>query len=206
MPPSSQPGVPPKRHLASKESALFKELLNLYETRQLKKGLKTAETILKKYPEHGGEFSTHLSGIPTQGSASETLCMKGLVLVHLGRREEGIETVKKGMRFDLTSHICWHVFGLIQKGEKNYEEALKSYNMALRFDKVRITTQVSRYQISHRASHRKISIFYEIRHIYMHNLETSIVSWISVTRYSKFDQTSDKIGWGWLLHTISMGP
>ncbi|KAJ3482804.1 hypothetical protein NLI96_g6742 [Meripilus lineatus] len=105
MPPSSQPGVPPKRHLASKESALFKELLNLYETRQLKKGLKTAETILKKYPEHGG------------------------------RREEGIETVKKGMRFDLTSHICWHVFGLIQKGEKNYEEALKSYNMALRFDK-----------------------------------------------------------------------
>lgn len=62
--------------------------------------------------------------------------MKGLVLVHLGRREEGVETVKRGMRYDLMSHICWHVFGLIQKGEKNYEEALKSYNQALRFDKV----------------------------------------------------------------------
>ena len=65
--------------------------------------------------------------------------MKGLVLTHLGRREEGLELVKKGMRYDLTSHICWHVFGLIQKGEKNYEEALKSYTQALRFDKVRVS-------------------------------------------------------------------
>lgn len=67
----------------------------------------------------------------------ETLCMKGLILTHLGRREEGFELVKQGVRLDLTSHICWHVFGLIQKGQKNYEEALKSYTQALRFDKVR---------------------------------------------------------------------
>lgn len=63
--------------------------------------------------------------------------MKGLVLTHMGKREEGLELVKKGVRLDLTSHICWHVFGLIQKGQKNYEEALKSYTQALRFDKVR---------------------------------------------------------------------
>jgi N-alpha-acetyltransferase 15/16, NatA auxiliary subunit len=64
--------------------------------------------------------------------------MKGLILTHMGKREEGLELVKKGVRLDLTSHICWHVFGLIQKGEKNYEEALKSYTQALRFDKVRV--------------------------------------------------------------------
>ncbi|KAI0341366.1 N-terminal acetyltransferase A, auxiliary subunit [Trametopsis cervina] len=115
MPPS---GIPAKRALPSKEAALFKELLNLYESRQLKKAQKTADQILKKFPEHG-----------------ETLCMKGLVLTHMGRREEGLELVKKGVRLDLTSHIVWHVFGLIQKGEKNYEEALKSYSQALRFDK-----------------------------------------------------------------------
>ena len=63
--------------------------------------------------------------------------MKGLVQTHLGKRDEGLELVKKGVRLDLTSHIVWHVFGLIQKGEKNYEEALKSYTQALRFDKVR---------------------------------------------------------------------
>jgi hypothetical protein len=69
--------------------------------------------------------------------------MKGLVLTHMGKREDGIDLVKKGMRFDLTSHICWHVFGLIQKGEKNYEEALKSYTQALRFDKVRVGKTIS---------------------------------------------------------------
>lgn len=112
------PALASKRALPSKEQTLFKELLTLYETRQLKKGLKAADQILKKAPEHG-----------------ETMCMKGLILTHLGRREEGLDLVKKGIRFDLTSHIVWHVFGLIQKGEKNYEEALKSYTQALRFDK-----------------------------------------------------------------------
>ena len=51
----------------------------------------------------------------------------------------GLELVKKGVRLDLTSHIVWHVFGLIQKGEKKYEEALKSYTQALKYDKVRAT-------------------------------------------------------------------
>ena len=45
-----------KRPLPPKESSLFKELLSQYETRQLKKGQKTADQILKKFPDHGGEF------------------------------------------------------------------------------------------------------------------------------------------------------
>lgn len=44
-----------KKTLSSKENTLFKELLNLYETRQLKKGIKTADQILKKVPDHGGK-------------------------------------------------------------------------------------------------------------------------------------------------------
>lgn len=43
-----------KKELPQKERNLFKEVLNLYETRQLKKGLKTADQILKKFPENGG--------------------------------------------------------------------------------------------------------------------------------------------------------
>lgn len=134
------PSVPTKRALPSKEASLFKELLTLYETRQLKKGQKTADQILKKFPEHGGVcLQSSRCARSTITGYVETLCMKGLVLTHLGKRDEGIELVKKGVRLDLTSHICWHVFGLIQKGEKNYEEALKSYMQALRFDKVRRT-------------------------------------------------------------------
>lgn len=78
--------------------------------------------------------------------------MKGLVLTHMGKREEGIDLVKKGVKLDLTSHIVWHVFGLIQKGEKNYEEALKSYTQALRFDKVRL--MFNKYQYTHSISGR----------------------------------------------------
>lgn len=49
---------PAKPVLGPKEASLFKELLTFYETRQLKKGLKAADQILKRCPDHGG---THVS-------------------------------------------------------------------------------------------------------------------------------------------------
>ncbi|KAI6002990.1 NMDA receptor-regulated protein 1-domain-containing protein [Pisolithus albus] len=104
--------------LAQKDRKAFQDLLSCYELKQLTKGRKVADQLLKKYPDHG-----------------ETMCMKGLILVHLGQREEGIKLIREGMRKDLTSHICWHVWALVQKGEHKYEEALKSYMQALRFDK-----------------------------------------------------------------------
>ncbi|KAI9286969.1 NMDA receptor-regulated protein 1-domain-containing protein [Umbelopsis sp. AD052] len=107
-----------KRELPAKENAIFKNILRNYEHKQYKKGLKLADTILKKFPEHG-----------------ETLAMKGLFLNNLEKKEEGYEFVKKGLRFDLTSHICWHVFGLLYRSDKNYEEAAKCYTHALKYNK-----------------------------------------------------------------------
>eukprot|EP00953_Heterococcus_sp_UTEX-ZZ885_P028122 15010-Heterococcus_DN1.PRE.1 len=46
-------------------------LLKFYETKMYKKGLKAADTILKKFPNHG-----------------ETLAMKGLIYSCLGKKEE----------------------------------------------------------------------------------------------------------------------
>ncbi|KIM24065.1 hypothetical protein M408DRAFT_331983 [Serendipita vermifera MAFF 305830] len=111
--------MPPKKAapLPAKEAALFKTLLAQYEARQLKKAIKTADQILKKAGTHG-----------------ETISMKGLVLTYQGKREEGLELVKKGVALDLSSHICWHVYGLVHKQEKNYGEALKCYSQALKFD------------------------------------------------------------------------
>ncbi|PHZ10316.1 N-terminal acetyltransferase A, auxiliary subunit [Rhizopus microsporus ATCC 52813] len=107
-----------KRELPPKEAASFRNLLKNYELRQYKKGLKLAESILKKYPDHG-----------------ETLAMKGLFLNNLEKKEEGYEYVKKGLLKDLTSHICWHVYGLLYRADKNYEEAAKCYANALKYNK-----------------------------------------------------------------------
>ncbi|KZV78442.1 hypothetical protein EXIGLDRAFT_633981, partial [Exidia glandulosa HHB12029] len=64
--------------------------------------------------------------------------MKGLLLQQSGKRDEGLELAKRGVRFDLTSHIVWHVLGLIYKADRNYEEAHRSFTQALRFDKENI--------------------------------------------------------------------
>ena len=67
MPPSSSKDDDPQsgqgRPLPKKEADLFKNVIKFYESKQLKKAIKNADLILKRYPNHG-----------------ETLCMKGLIV------------------------------------------------------------------------------------------------------------------------------
>ncbi|ETP28747.1 hypothetical protein F442_21980 [Phytophthora nicotianae P10297] len=105
------------KQLPAKESALFRSIVKCYEIKQYKKGLKAADAILKKHPEHG-----------------ETLAMKGLTLNCMGRKEEAYDFVKSGLRHDLRSHVCWHVFGLLYRSDRNYNEAIKCYRNAIRID------------------------------------------------------------------------
>jgi hypothetical protein len=55
-----------------------------------------AVQVLKKFPEHG-----------------ETLAMKGLVLNCQEKKEEAYDFVKRGLRHDVKSHVCWHVYGCV---------------------------------------------------------------------------------------------
>lgn len=103
---------------------LFRTVLQCYEQKDYKKGVRNADMILKKYPAHG-----------------ETLAMKGLILTNLNQRDEGWELVRKGLRNDIKSHVCWHVYGLLYRAEHNYEEAIKCYHNALRFDPDQIVIQ-----------------------------------------------------------------
>lgn len=61
-------GKAQKKPLPLKEQTLFKELLTLYESRTLKRALKTADQILKKFPDHGG-ICNILCALPTYGSS-----------------------------------------------------------------------------------------------------------------------------------------
>ncbi|XP_018329943.1 N-alpha-acetyltransferase 15, NatA auxiliary subunit isoform X2 [Agrilus planipennis] len=129
--------MPSSNPLPPKENALFKRILKSYEQKQYKNGLKFAKQILSnpKFSEHG-----------------ETLAMKGLTLNCLGRKEEAYEYVRRGLRNDLKSHVCWHVYGLLQRSDKKYDEAIKCYRNALKWDKdnIQILRDLSLLQIQMR--------------------------------------------------------
>mmetsp|Transcript_69251 Transcript_69251/g.122518 ORF Transcript_69251/g.122518 Transcript_69251/m.122518 type:complete len:938 (+) Transcript_69251:113-2926(+) len=105
------------QQLPAKDQAVFRSIVKFYETKQYKKGVKAADSILKKHPEHG-----------------ETLCMKGLTISYLEKKEEAYDLVRKGLKNDLKSHVCWHVFGLLYRQDRDYQEAVKCYRQALRLD------------------------------------------------------------------------
>ncbi|XP_007024039.2 PREDICTED: N-alpha-acetyltransferase 16, NatA auxiliary subunit [Theobroma cacao] len=103
--------------LPPKEANLFKLIVKSYETKQYKKGLKAADAILKKFPDHG-----------------ETLSMKGLTLNCMDRKTEAYELVRLGVKNDVKSHVCWHVYGLLHRSDREYREAIKCYRNALKRD------------------------------------------------------------------------
>ncbi|KAM0724811.1 N-alpha-acetyltransferase 15, NatA auxiliary subunit [Formica fusca] len=129
--------MPSSNPLPPKENALFKRILRCYEHKQYKNGLKFAKQILSnpKFSEHG-----------------ETLAMKGLTLNCLGRKDEAYDHVRRGLRNDLQSHVCWHVYGLLQRSDKKYDEAIKCYRNALKWDKdnIQILRDLSLLQIQMR--------------------------------------------------------
>ncbi|XP_040274397.1 N-alpha-acetyltransferase 15, NatA auxiliary subunit [Bufo bufo] len=127
----------PSVSLPPKENALFKRILRCYEHKQYRNGLKFCKQILSnpKFAEHG-----------------ETLAMKGLTLNCLGKKEDAYDLVRRGLRNDLKSHVCWHVYGLLQRSDKKYDEAIKCYRNALKWDKdnLQILRDLSLLQIQMR--------------------------------------------------------
>ncbi|OXV06757.1 hypothetical protein Egran_05472 [Elaphomyces granulatus] len=105
------------QQLSSKDASLFRQVVRHYENKQYKKGIKTAEQILRKNPNHG-----------------DTQAMKALIMSNQGQLEEAFVLAKTALKNDMKSHVCWHVFGLLYRAEKNYEEAIKAYKFALKLE------------------------------------------------------------------------
>ncbi|KAI2626238.1 tetratricopeptide [Xylaria nigripes] len=103
--------------LNAKESALFRQVIRNYEDKQYKRGLKAAEQILKKHPKHG-----------------DTMAMKALIINSTGKTDEAFALAKEALTADMKSHICWHVYGLLYRHQKNFEEAIKAYKYALKIE------------------------------------------------------------------------
>ncbi|KAF4122363.1 N-alpha-acetyltransferase 15/16, NatA auxiliary subunit [Geosmithia morbida] len=103
--------------LNSKDQANFRAVVRAYEEKQFKRGIKTADAILKKNPKHG-----------------DTMAMKALILMAQGKTDEAFALGKEALTADMKSHICWHVYGLLYRTNKNFEEAIKAYKFALRLE------------------------------------------------------------------------
>lgn len=123
------------QQLPSKEASLFRHVVQNYETKQYKKGLKAAEQILRKHPNHG-----------------DTQAMKALILMSQGKADEAFDLCKLALKNAMKSHICWHVYGLLYRQQKNYEEAIKAYRFALRLepDNVQIQRDLALLQMQMR--------------------------------------------------------
>lgn len=98
-------------------------------------GIKTAEQILKKNPRHG-----------------DTIAMKALILNSLDKGDEAMALAKEALQCDMKSHVCWHVYGLLWRSAKNFDEAIKAYKFALRFEpeSVQIARDLALLQIQTR--------------------------------------------------------
>ena len=83
--------APAPRKLPRDLHATFNTVRKFYENKQYKKGIKSADLILKKVPNHG-----------------ETLAMKALHLYFSGDKSDGHEVIKRGIRCDISSYVCWH--------------------------------------------------------------------------------------------------
>eukprot|EP00268_Persea_americana_P057678 TRINITY_DN691_c1_g1_i3.p1 TRINITY_DN691_c1_g1~~TRINITY_DN691_c1_g1_i3.p1 ORF type:complete len:902 (+),score=191.41 TRINITY_DN691_c1_g1_i3:143-2848(+) len=145
--------------LPPKESNLFKLIVKSYETKQYKKGLKAADAILKKFPDHG-----------------ETLSMKGLTLNCMDRKVEAYELVRCGLKNDLKSHVCWHVYGLLYRSDREYGEAIKCYRNALKIEQnnIEILRDLSLLQ----AQMRDLDGFVETRRKLLTLKPTVRINWI----------------------------
>lgn len=80
-------------------------------------GLKLADQLLRKNPNH-----------------SETQAMKALIISNMDQQEEAFALAKLALKNDMKSHICWHVYGLLYRAVKNFDEAIKAYKFALKLE------------------------------------------------------------------------
>lgn len=148
------------QNLPSKHAGIFKQVVRSYESKQYRSGVKLADSILKKYPQHG-----------------ETLTMKGLIYNCMGRRDEAEELIRLGLRMNIKSHICWHVFGLFHRSDGDYAEATKCYLNALRMDNN--NPQIMKDLASLQIQMRDLEGFTETRRLLLHNSPSVRANWMA---------------------------
>jgi len=79
--------------------------------------------------------------------------------------------------FTFRSHVCWHVYGLLHRSDRNYNEAIKAYKQALRIDpeNLQILRDLSLLQIQM----RDLAGFAVTRHTLLTLKSNAKINWLS---------------------------
>lgn len=146
--------------LDSKQATLFKNLVKFYETKQYKKGLKQADKLLEQKPNH-----------------AESMAMKAIFLYFTGDKKEGFDLSKKALMKNLKSDIAWHIYGIINRSNRNYQEAINCYKKALEFspENVQILRDLALLQVQI----RDVEGLCETRKKLLLNKESLIINWVA---------------------------
>jgi hypothetical protein len=112
---------------------------------------------LKKFPNHGGANDTSRSQswilcdcderlVSSSDIAAETLALKALTLYSslpspltvstAPKQDEAEGMARLAVKKDITSHITWHVLGILAKSRKDWDEASRAFAMARKQDNV----------------------------------------------------------------------
>ncbi|KAL0249414.1 hypothetical protein GEMRC1_004646 [Eukaryota sp. GEM-RC1] len=103
--------------LPSKDRNAYNSLVKHFENKNYKKALKLADHILANNPRNG-----------------DTVAMKALVLStsQPKKMSEAFDLARLAVKYNLKSHITWHVLGLLHKGAEEFPMALKAFKTALK--------------------------------------------------------------------------
>jgi len=146
--------------LPQKEANLLRKLFKFYETKQYKKGIKNANQILEKFPDH-----------------PETNSLKGLFLYQTGEQEEGQKLAKTALMKNVKSELCWHILGIINRSQRKYLDAIGCYKNALKYDpeNVNILRDLAVLQVHV----RELDLHQETRKTLLMNKSNLPVNWVA---------------------------
>ena len=60
--------------------------------------------------------------------------MKALTLNAMKKKKEGFDIIKQALFKNLKNFTCWHVYGILNRANKNYDDSRKAYVNALKSD------------------------------------------------------------------------
>lgn len=92
-------------------------MISYYDQKLYKQAYRNCEQILDNNKDH-----------------CETDAFKCLVMTKLKRNKEAFEGIKRILFKNLANFTCWHVYGLINRQQKDYDQARRAYLNALKYN------------------------------------------------------------------------